>query len=305
MADSWDDQPFKEDPSPDSDSDSKRTMSERWVGPRIKEEPSPGGDSDTKLPPTAGDDHLGTGGFESGPEELGDSLLAASPDNGTSSPEDLDRKPAAREEIHHLDAFSPQYFESSDETESANKRQRTTRRNSGASFPTYHDPPDQFVMDLGQFDSSSPGTMQRNFNPPPPELFEGAAVGSPHYAYVHPPPVPPVASLPPQHYGSPSLQYRAHPGHPYHYQMMQSMSYSSPPPHPPHPPHHPPPPIPAPEVERQPATSTGEHSSQFRRGPSQAELEAARTARARQALQTWYRRLEDLYRYKLENGDCK
>ena len=52
-------------------------------------------------------------------------------------------------------------------------------------------------------------------------------------------------------------------------------------------------------------TSSGEHSAQFHRGPSLEELENARTARARGALQTWYQRLEDLYRYKMENGHCK
>ena len=59
-------------------------------------------------------------------------------------------------------------------------------------------------------------------------------------------------------------------------------------------------------VERETtATSSGEHSAQFNRGPSLEELENARTARARGALQTWYQRLEDLYRYRMENGDCK
>jgi len=53
------------------------------------------------------------------------------------------------------------------------------------------------------------------------------------------------------------------------------------------------------------ATSGGEFSSQFRRGPSQEELEEARTQRARGALTTWYQRLEDLYRYKMKHGHCR
>lgn len=52
-------------------------------------------------------------------------------------------------------------------------------------------------------------------------------------------------------------------------------------------------------------TSSGEHSAQFNRGPSLEELENAKTARARGALQTWYQRLEDLYRYRMENGHCE
>lgn len=52
-------------------------------------------------------------------------------------------------------------------------------------------------------------------------------------------------------------------------------------------------------------TSTGENLREFRRGPSSEELENAKTPRARTALQTWYQRLEDLYRYKVVRGDCE
>ena len=59
------------------------------------------------------------------------------------------------------------------------------------------------------------------------------------------------------------------------------------------------------DTEQASAGHEGEHSAHFHSGPSLEELENARTARARGALQTWYQRLEDLYRYKMENGHCK
>jgi hypothetical protein len=53
-------------------------------------------------------------------------------------------------------------------------------------------------------------------------------------------------------------------------------------------------------------TASGENPRELPfRGPSADELEAARTARARSALHTWYQRLEELFRYKQANGNCK
>jgi hypothetical protein len=53
-------------------------------------------------------------------------------------------------------------------------------------------------------------------------------------------------------------------------------------------------------------TASGENSRELPfRGPSVDELEAARTARARSALHTWYQRLEELFEYKQANGNCK
>lgn len=58
-------------------------------------------------------------------------------------------------------------------------------------------------------------------------------------------------------------------------------------------------------VETRSQMLTGENPREFRRGPSPDELANARTARARAALTTWYLRLEDLYRYKVEKGHCE
>ena len=51
-------------------------------------------------------------------------------------------------------------------------------------------------------------------------------------------------------------------------------------------------------------TRSGESTSQLRCSPTAQELYEAKTPRAREALDTWYSRLQELIKYKIQHGDC-
>ena len=160
---------------------------------------------------------------------------------------------------------------------------------------------DQFPMSFG-FSAASPPTHHYVYQQQ--RIYDHQVNVSPTYNFFHNSNLP--ATVPAPHEASPqappyaSLHYHQH-HHMAQQQHMVHMNYHTAAvaarPEPSH--------ARAQEPPQYPTTSTGEHSSQFPRGPSQEELEEAKTSRARLALQTWYKRLEDLCRYRVKHGHCK
>lgn len=233
---------------------------------------------------------------------------------------DLDQKPPARNlEQHPYDILSPGLFNSSGRA-SLEESDDSSPLNSHTS-----DPADQFRMDLmpPSYTTSSPAPYAYH-----PGYFidqQYAGASSPDYLYSHYPAhvsapfcqetAPPVvySNSPFRYINAPTTFVPSHASssHEADRQIQSRQPTTSAVGHPPD--------VACSHVNslelryedvremhrRQPTTSTGEHSSQFRRGPSEAELESCKTPRARAALKTWYKRLEDLYRYRLEQGNCK
>jgi hypothetical protein len=262
----------------------------------IKREAS--SDDDTKLP-------AHENGFDStafGPsasEDFGPEQHLSPDSSCTPRPSDSDlddRKLPARDlEQHPYDALSPDLFDT----------RAGTSHDGSSPLGSHHDPADHFQMELMPSSYTDHHAFQHGYHythpgaPRSPEYATSMRHASPH------------ASMPTPQRSHPQLAYSPY-HHPYavqptpiavHQSSPHVMAYSaasatmdtrynpvsSPPAH----------------LHAQPATSTGENSSQFRRSPTDEELDDCKTARARQALMTWYQRLEDLYKYRLEHKHCK
>ena len=204
-----------------------------------------------------------------------------------------DRKPAARERMPHP---YDHIFASDVEQDHRRHPGRPDSQEAAADLA------DQFQVSFGiPFAAASPSDQYQR-------MYDTQHGANSHFAYhpsmtvQHdaPPPVPPYASYP---------SYHSH-----HHQMMQQPmppiggTYYSPGPSRREAPQAVEQIHPASRLQPRQHLATPPRNNSpaaFRRSPSPEELEEARTARARQALQTWYKRLADLYRYKLLNGNCK
>ncbi|CAB9514981.1 helicase [Seminavis robusta] len=205
--------------------------------------------------------------------------------------EDDDRKPPARavERSFQVDDLQSGHLdntlfalESGDEDlmGPASKRARTTQASGFASMPS-HDHAHHFQMSM-HFPYSPP------VNHPGAPRFPEAGYEYPHYASMPPAHAPSSSGYPSHHHYPPSqhaierpMPHSSQPG------MVQGVAYGSP------------------VAGTRPRTATGEDTREVpSRGPTDDELEEARTERARNALHTWYHRLNDLRQYRLDQGDC-
>ena len=259
-------------------------MADRWehstMEPAMKREPSSDDDDDNGIARHPG------------------------PNSFSSSSPDLDRKPPAQIHVQHPfdELVGADLFEDTREQELSSDDVSPLARN---------DPAHHFRMDLmpASFPVSSGSNYEHHAYHPGYENHYGQSYSygpavhhRNEYPYIN---TTPIVSMPPrpeqlQHITNTHHYHLSHMQSPmvqpptgYHNQATSRFSTEqneSPP---------------SAQIVSEPTTSTGENSSEVRKEPTQAELDACNTARAREALKTWYKRLGELHQYRKDNGDCK